>query len=135
MTYKLTQQQVQQLKLLYGRRTNRELARHFGVATSHIEDVARELALGKDKATFRGRRMPRWTHKQLATLIDLYPETDNLEIARRIGRTVKSISSKAHQLGLKKSCERLVRMGRQNLARRADRGEDGKKFKKNIDTY
>lgn len=127
MTYKLTQEQVQQLKLLYGRRSDRELARHFGVATSHIEDMARSLALGKDKATFRGRRMPRWTRQQLSTLIDLYPEMDNLEIARRIGRTVKSVSSKAHQLKLKKSVHRLERMGRQNVARRAGRGEDGKK--------
>jgi len=127
MTYQLTQEQVQQLKLLYGRRSDRELARYFGVTVSHIEDTARSLALGKDKAAFRGRRMPRWTHEQLSMLIDLYPDTDNLEIARRVGRTVKSVASKAHQLKLKKSVSRLEQMGRQNVARRAGRGEDGKK--------
>ena len=127
MTYQLTQEQVQQLKLLYGRRSDRELAKHFGVTISHIEDTAHSLALGKDKATFKGRRMPRWTEAQIAMLIDLYADTDNLEIARRVGRTVKSVSSKAHQLDLRKSRDRLRAMGRQNVSRRAGRGEDGKK--------
>jgi hypothetical protein len=131
MTYQLTQEQVQQLKLLYGRRSDRELAQYFGVTISHIEDTARSLALGKDKATFKGRRMPRWTHEQLAMLIDLYADTDNLEIARRVGRTVKSVASKAHQLKLKKSVSRLEQMGRQNVSRRAGRGEDGKKVQDN----
>lgn len=121
MSYQLTRQQIQQLKLLYGRRSDRELAIHFGVAQSHIEDVARSLALGKDKVAFRSQRMPRWTKEELVMLIDLYPENDNLEIARRVGRTVKSVASKAHHLKLRKSARRLERMGKQNISQRADR--------------
>jgi len=123
MTYQLSRDQVQQLKLLYGRRSDRELAQHFGVSTLHIEEMARSLALGKDKVTFPGRRMPRWTKQQITMLVELYPDHDNLDIARRVGRTVKSVTSKAHHLKLRKTPDRLVQMGKENVSLRADRQE------------
>ena len=40
------------------------------------------------------------------------------EAARRLGRSVKSVVSKAHHLGLRKNPERLVEMGRENVGLR-----------------
>ena len=119
--YTLTKEQLVQFRLLYGRRSDRELARHFGVSLAYIADTANRFALGKDKATFPGRRMPRWTTSEIERLIELYPDHDNLDIARRIGRTVKSVISKAHKLGLRKTADRLVEMGKENVSLRADR--------------
>ena len=48
----------------------------------------------------------------------LYPEEPNLSIAQRLNRSVKSIVSKAHHLGLRKELERLQEMGRQNVSLR-----------------
>ena len=47
-----------------------------------------------------------------------YPFRPNLEIARDLNRTVKSVVSKAHNLGLKKSSDRLREMGRENVSQR-----------------
>ena len=44
----------------------------------------------------------------------------NLELARTLGRSVKSVVSKAHNLGLKKDRERLRQMGRENVRLRYD---------------
>ena len=48
-------------------------------------------------------------------LRELYPKSKNLEIARQLNRSVKSMVSKAHNLGLKKDRERLREMGRENV--------------------
>lgn len=121
MPYQLTPEKIQKFKLLYGRRSNRELAMHFGVSIAHIEEMAMRLALGKDKVTFKGNKMPRWNAEQIARLVEMYPTNANLDIARALGRTVKAVVSKAHHLKLKKSDERLTQMGQQNVALRADR--------------
>ena len=42
-----------------------------------------------------------------------YPVLSNLDLARMLGRSVKSVVSKAHHLGLKKSSERLRDMGKE----------------------
>ena len=47
-----------------------------------------------------------------------YPVKSNLELARDLGRSVKSVVSKAHHMGLKKSSERLRNMGRENVSLR-----------------
>jgi len=39
-----------------------------------------------------------------------------VELARRLGRSVKSVVSKAHNLGMKKSDDRLREMGRENVS-------------------
>ena len=112
---------LRQFKLLYGRRTNKELAKHFGVTLAEVEETARRHCLGKDKVTFRGNRMPRWTPEEIDKLRELYPTTPNLEIARTVGRSIKAVVSKAHQLKLKKSPDRLREMGHENVAMRKDR--------------
>lgn len=112
---------LRQFKLLYGRRSNRELAKHFGVTLAEVEETAKRFCLGKDKAAFKGNRMPRWSEEELAKLRELYPDTPNLAIARAVGRTIKAVVSKAHQLKLKKTADRLREMGRENVALREDR--------------
>jgi len=115
------------LKRIYGTRTDEDLARIFGRSVGAVRSQAERLSMSKDKAFLRklnqGKssvRMPRWTDEELATLERMYPDHPNLEIARLLGRSVKSVVSKAHNLGLKKSPKRLRNMGRENVSLRYD---------------
>lgn len=80
--------------------------------------------LSKDKAFVRRRhgepstRMPRWRAEELDVLREDYPNQSNVDLARRLGRSVKSVVSKAHHLGLSKSSDRLREMGRENVSAR-----------------
>ena len=112
-------------KRIYGTRADEDLAILFGRRLEEVQRKARELCLGKDKAFLRRRsggrpatRMPRWRPEELEMLKELYATTSNLEIARRLGRSVKSVVSKAHNLGLHKDASRLQEMGRQNVSLR-----------------
>jgi len=60
--------------------------------------------------------MPRWKAEELEILKGTYSSQSNIEIARQLGRSVKSVVSKAHQLRMKKSSERLREMGRENVS-------------------
>lgn len=119
-----TREEVAELKRIYGTRTDEDLAAIFGRSVESIQTQAASLALAKDKAFLRRinhrkvTRMPRWTDQELDTLRELYPHRPNLEIARRLDRSVKSVVSKAHNMGLKKAPQRLREMGRQNVALR-----------------
>ncbi len=122
-----TREEIQHLKRLYGRRTDRDLAHILQRSQDSVRRMARRLALAKDKAFLRkleganSTRMPRWSAEELARLVELYPGTANLEIAHLLGRSVKSIVSKAHHMGLRKGDDRLREMGRQNVSLRRDR--------------
>lgn len=124
-----TREEVAEFKRIYGTRTDDDLSRIFGRSVEEIERVALEHALAKDKAFVRKLRgeaatqMPRWKDEELEVLKRDYPVLSNLEIAQALGRSVKSVVSKAHHLGLKKSSERLRRMGRENVSLRY-RGDD-----------
>ena len=109
--------EVHLLKRLHGTRTTRQLVLVLGRSPVDVERKARELCLGKDKAspTTGQIRMPRWNAESLARLRELYPTRDNLEIARELGRTVSSVANKASQLGLSKGRAALQRMGRRNV--------------------
>ncbi len=63
----------------------------------------------------RSRRMPRWTSSDVERLRVLYPLRSNIEVARALDRSVKSVRAKALQLGLKKTKGRLEAMGRENV--------------------
>lgn len=116
--------ELAEFKRIYGTRTDEDLSRIFGRSVGSIEKLADELALAKDKAFVRklvgeaSTRMPRWREEELELLRRDYPVASNLEIARTLGRSVKSVVSKAHHLGLKKSTERLRVMGRENVSLR-----------------
>lgn len=126
-----TRDEVFQFKRIYGTRTNEDLTRIFGRPLVEIERLAAEYALAKDKAFLRrlkgdvATKMPRWTQEELDKLRELYPTEPNLEVAKALGRSVKSVVSKAHNLGLKKNPERLRQMGRENVSHRYREGDEG----------
>jgi hypothetical protein len=117
-------EELAEFKRIYGTRTDEDLSRIFGRALEEVRRLADELALAKDKAFVRklageaSTRMPRWRAEELNRLRLDYPVQSNLELARSLGRSVKSVVSKAHHLGLKKSTERLRAMGRENVSLR-----------------
>jgi hypothetical protein len=63
-------------------------------------------------------RMPRWDTQAIGVLVEFYPKTANLDLAQKLNRSVKSVVSKAHNLGLKKEVDRLRQMGRENVSMR-----------------
>ena len=107
---------LRRLKALYGSRPDEDVAAELGRPVDAVRAKARSLALGKDKRAFPGSQtMPRWTEAEIATLRKLFPDVATVSIARRLGRSVKSVGSKASLLGLSKSPEYLAEMGRQNV--------------------
>jgi len=119
-----TRDETRRFKRIYGSRSDDHLAVIFSRSVTAVKRHAESLRLAKDKAFLKrlqGRgttRMPRWSKQELEMLERLYPSTPNLEIAAKLERSVKSVVSKAHHLGLKKEMERLREMGRQNVSQR-----------------
>jgi hypothetical protein len=119
-----TRDEITQFKRIYGSRTDEDLSVIFGRSPKAVAAMAQQLRLAKDKAFLRrlsgqgATRMPRWSDQELELLRSVYPVVSNLELAQRLGRSVKSVVSKAHHLGLKKSSDRLRRMGRENVSLR-----------------
>lgn len=113
-------------KRCYSSVLDRDLVIVFGVVEARIAEAASRLQLRKNKglmAQFGVRTvMPRWAAAELAILRVDYATCSNISIARKLGRSVKSVVSKAHHLGLQKSPERLREMGAQNVRRRYERG-------------
>lgn len=122
-----TQGELADLKRFYGSRRDEDLVPILGRSVAAIRRQAKVLQLAKDKGFLRrlegkpATRMPRWSPDEIKQLAKLYAELPNLEVARRLGRSVKSVVSKAHELELRKSDERLRDMGRENVALREDR--------------
>lgn len=126
-----TPQEVNDLKRLYGTRTDEDLAIVFGRSVESVRRVAQKHCLAKDKAFLRrlaggepSSRMPRWRKDELDLLREKYPRCSNLEIAQELGRSVKSVVSKAHNLGLKKDPQRLREMGRENVSLRYNKPDE-----------
>lgn len=123
-TGRWTQEETVEFKRLYGTRTDEDLAVIFERSTEAVKRLAARLCLGKDKAFVRrltgpaSSRMPRWDPSEIEKLVTLYPIAPNLTIAQTLNRSVKSVVSKAHNLGLKKEADRLREMGRQNVSLR-----------------
>lgn len=119
-----TRDEIALFKRIYGTRTDEDLSRVFSRPLDAIRKQAQRLMLAKDKAFLRkingttSTRMPRWTEAELQRLRELYPSHANLDIATMLKRSVKSVVSKAHNLGLKKEPSRLREMGRQNVSLR-----------------
>ncbi|MBI3951216.1 MAG: hypothetical protein HY314_12265 [Acidobacteria bacterium] len=64
------------------------------------------------------RQRSKWRPSEVNQLRRLYPKHSNQEIARRLRRSLSSVISQAFKLRLKKAPERLVRMGKENIAHR-----------------
>jgi hypothetical protein len=77
---------------------------------------------GKNKTSpsFRSstRQRAQWGPSEINQLRRLYAKHSNQEIARRLGRSLSSVISQAFKLGLKKDPQRLVQMGKENIAHR-----------------
>ena len=119
-----TRAETAEFKRIHGRRTDEDLACIFGRSVADVRALALEHRLAKDKAFVRklhgipSTRMPRWRAEELQVLRKCYAVQSNVALARRLGRSVKSVLSKAHQLHLKKSSTRLREMGRANVSAR-----------------
>ena len=93
-----------------------------------VERVGDPLPMArKRKRTRKGARRLRtphapWTVRDLRRLMKFHPSVSNVLIAKRLKRTVSSVTGMACLLGLHKSPARLVRMGRENIALRWSRG-------------
>jgi hypothetical protein len=112
------------LKELFGTRSDEDLEVCLQRPRAEIAVAAARLCLSKDKRFVKARvragaqRMPRWTGAEIRRLEELYPDHENLEVARQLRRSVASVANKANQLGLRKSPELLARIGRTNIALR-----------------
>ena len=122
------------VKKLYGSRTNVDLELILGMPEKQIEAKAQELCMAKDKKfssstlnVSTGTRMPRWTAEDVEVLKRMHGTASNSGIAQHLGRTTKSITSKANALGLYKTAEHLRQMGRDNVDWRyhRDKCEEG----------
>ena len=126
------------LKKLYGTRRDEDLEVCLMRRREDIRAAAAKLCLAKDKrfcaqrvgraggnaaASARPSAMPRWTEQEVQLLAKLYPDHDNLKVARALGRTVTSVANKAYQLGIKKSPALLANIGRANISRRYGKDE------------
>ena len=116
--------EIYEFRNLYGTMPDEVLSRIFSRPVEFIRDQARDQALAKSRS-FRRRHergavtpMPRWTDEETERLRELYPVMPNREIALLLQRSIKSVISKAHHLGLHKSRHRLRQMGRENVRRR-----------------
>jgi hypothetical protein len=123
-----TPEEIGEFKRLYGTRTDEDLALIFGRTIESVKRLGERYRLAKDKAFVRkltgsaATKMPRWTSAEIQRLTELYPNTSNLDIAQALGRSVKSVVSKAHNMGLKKDEDRLREMGRENVSLRYKKG-------------
>jgi len=119
-----SREELGQFKRKYGSRSDEDLALIFSRRIEEVRALALELRLAKNKVFLKRHKpkqktsMPRWTAESLRQLRELYPSESNFQIATHLGRSVKSIVSKAHHLGLKKQVERLRQMGRENIKSR-----------------
>lgn len=119
-----TRDETLRFKRIYGTRSDEDLGAIFGRQVEEVARHAGKLCLAKDKAFLRrlngngATRMPRWGTEELSYLRESYPLASNIEIAKHLNRSIKSVISKAHHIGLKKTTERLREMGRENVSLR-----------------
>lgn len=128
-----TREESLRFRQLYGSRSDADLCVVFSRPMEDILQKARSMRLAKDKVYLKTQavragsrnKMPRWTAKEIQQLIDLYPNTQNVEIAKKLDKSTTSITSKAHDLKLRKSESFLEHMGRTNVRARATRRKAG----------
>lgn len=123
----LSGEELVRFKDSYGRRDSVALVVMFDRDMHYLEALATQLSLSKDKAFVRSRggitRMPRWSSDEIERLKRDYVWKPNARIARELGRSLKSVVSKAFQMDLKKGEARLCQMGRQNVQKRHNRNK------------
>jgi len=122
----LRREHEEDFKRCYPSVLDSDLIAVFAITQVNIEEAAQRFQLRKSKGMLAPLGlvtvMPRWTPSELTLLKREYAGTANVSIAKMLGRSVKSVVSKAHHLGLKKSEERLRSMGAENVRRRYEHG-------------
>ena len=92
------------LKRFYGGRSDAALAESLGRTALEVADKATRMRLAKNKRAFPGQaRQPRWSHQEVTKLRRYHTEHSNREIAIVLGRSERSVNTKARRLGLRKS--------------------------------
>lgn len=99
------------LKKLYPSMTNQELAEKLGRTKGAIRGQARVMGLRKKgcKPSRRNYTGGFYSKQEIALIKKLYPTEQTQTIAARLGRTAKSVSGKAANMGIKKDPEKFVR--------------------------
>ena len=116
-----TRDEIQKLQRVYGSKTKNELARIFGRSHASIEGQAKRLQLAKNKVFVKRHlgegiyKMPHWTPAEISELKKIYANVSNLEVARKMKRSIGSVVSQANKLGLYKSAKRMKGMGQENI--------------------
>ena len=120
----MSKEELYEFRRLYGSSRDRDLAVKYDMTIPEVVALAEQEMLGKNKGRFPVRQMPRWTEEEIAVLHERFRSEPTVDVARLLDRTLKSVVAKAHSLGLKKSRERLRRMGQDNVNLRGDRKID-----------
>jgi hypothetical protein len=89
------------------------------------DDSGKRTRLRGGSSPTRGQRK-KWSQAEIKLLKQLYPEHPNVEIARRLKRSLSSVIAQGFKLGLKKSPGRLAQMGQEHMARRWKRKSSGR---------
>lgn len=102
------------LKKLYPYMPNKEMVKKFGRTKSAISRRAQNMNLYKKDYTpaLRKTDTEYWSKKQIALLKKEYPAAQTKDLAKKIGRTEKSVLRKAECLGIKKDPEKFIRHGK-----------------------
>ena len=105
--YHWTEKDLDDLKRLYAKASNEEIAKKLKRSKSSVDKKAHELALRKDPAyrstiaaANNARRRNSWRNDEISQLKKLYSKHTYAELAKILGRNAQSIQSKATRLGL-----------------------------------
>ena len=101
-----TETEVTQLKMLYPKTSDKDLAAILARPAWGVTGKARALGLKKDYAGGYQRQQCdnplAWSAEEEQLLTELFPTITNEEIAEQIGRTLSAIANKARNMGLRK---------------------------------
>lgn len=86
------------LRTNYSKMTNAELARKLGRTYGAV--ISRAYLLGLKKKN--GNKLIEWTPEKLKTLTDFFPIMFNDALAKWLGVSIRTLTRKARELGLKK---------------------------------
>lgn len=93
-----TWKEIDFLRTNYSKMTNAELARKLGRTYGAV--ITRAYRMGLKKKM--GNKQIEWTPQKLKLLTDFYPIMFNEALAKWLGISIRTLSRKAKELGLKK---------------------------------
>jgi DNA-binding CsgD family transcriptional regulator len=100
---------IAQLRELYPDHYNEEVAQMLGFSVSTVKSKAYSMGLHKSREhVLKINR--KWTAEQDAQLRELYPDHTNEEIAQMLGFTTFAVNGRAHNMGLYKSREHVLKI-------------------------